>query len=275
MTRQGGSGAGPLAAIEEWPVAHAAACVVDPAGVRWTTGDLERRFPLASVTKPLVATAALLAAEERSLDLDQAAGPEGSTVTHLLAHASGLGLDGRTLAEPGRRRIYSNTGYEVLGETMAEATGMSVASYLEEGVLGPLGMGSTALEGSPAHGATSTAADLARWASELLAPRLLAPATVERARTVAFPGLDGLVPGFGKQSPNDWGLGFEVKGTKSPHWTAPEGNPATFGHFGRSGTFVWVDPDQGRALVVLTDEEFEEWAISRWPRLSQAVVDAD
>lgn len=274
MTPRGGSDAGPLSAIDDWPVPHAAACVIDLDGVRWTTGDLDRPFPLASVTKPLVATAALLAVEERSLDLDQAAGPEGSTVAHLLSHASGLGLDGRTLAEPGRRRIYSNTGFEVLGETMETATGMSVASYLAEGVLGPLGMRSTALEGSPAHGATSTAADLTRWAAELLAPRLLAPATVERARTVAFPGLDGLVPGFGKQSPNDWGLGFEVKGTKSPHWTAPDGNPATFGHFGRSGTFVWLDPDQGRALVVLTDEEFEAWAIRLWPLLSQAVVDA-
>ncbi len=265
---------GPLAAVDEWPVAHVAAAVVDRDGVRWATGDLDRRFALASVTKPLVATAALLAVEEGSLALDRPAGPEGATVAHLLAHASGLGLDGRELAKPGRRRIYSNTGFEVLGDVMAADTGIPVADYLREGVLAPLGMAATGLDGSPAWAASSSAADLARWAGELLHPRLLAAATVARARTVAFPGLDGLVPGYGKQSPNDWGLGFEIKGTKDPHWTAPEGSPATFGHFGRSGTFVWVDPDAGRALVVLTDEEFEAWAKPRWPALSTAVLAA-
>lgn len=268
-------GPGPLEAVEEWPCAHVAAAVVDrDQGIRWAEGDLDHRFALASVTKPLVATAALLAVEEGSLALDRPAGPEGATVAHLLAHASGLGLDGRELASPEHRRIYSNAGYEVLGEVMESDTGIPVATYLAEGVLRPLGMTSTSLDGSPAWAATSTAADLARWAGELLAPRLLAPSTVERARTVAFPGLDGLVPGYGKQSPNDWGLGFEIKGTKDPHWTAPDGNPATFGHFGRSGTFVWIDPDAGRALVVLTDEEFEAWAKPRWPALSSAVLAA-
>lgn len=267
--------AGPLAAVDAWPVGHVAAAVVQRGAIRWATGDLDHRFPLASVTKPLVATAMLLAVEEGSLALDRPAGPEGSTVAHLLAHASGLGLDGREISPPGRRRIYSNTGFEQLGEALAADTGLDVATYLTEGVLTPLGMGDTSLDGSPAYAATSTAADLARWAGELLAPSLLAPVTVERARTVAFPGLDGLVPGYGKQSPNDWGLGFEIKGTKSPHWTAPEGSPDTFGHFGRSGTFVWVDPVAQRALVVLTDREFEEWAKPLWPALSTAVLDAD
>ena len=162
----------------------------------------------------------------------------------------------------------------MLGRALEDATGLAVGDYLAEGVLRPLGMGSTTLEGSCAHAGVSTVADLSRWASELLAPRLLAPETVLRARTVAFPGLDGLVPGFGKQSPNDWGLGFEIKGTKHPHWTAPGGNPATFGHFGRSGTFLWVDPDAEVALVVLTDEEFEAWAKERWPQLGTAVLAA-
>ncbi len=268
------AGPGPLAAVDEWPVAHVAAAVVDRDGLRWATGELDRPFALASVTKPLVATAALLAVEEGSLSLDRPAGPEGATIAHLLAHASGLGLDGRELAEPGRRRIYSNTGYEVLGEAMEADTGLSVATYLAEGVLTPLDMPGTHLEGSPAHSATSTVADLARWAGELLTPTLLSVETVDRARTVAFPGLDGLVPGYGKQTPNDWGLGFEIKSTKDPHWTAPNGSPDTFGHFGRSGTFVWVDPDAGRALAVLTDEEFEAWAKPRWPALSDAVLAA-
>jgi CubicO group peptidase (beta-lactamase class C family) len=262
----------PLDLLADWPVANAAAAVVGPEGVRQTYGDLDRPFWLASVTKPLFATAVLVAIEEESLTLDQPAGPEGSTVAHLLSHASGLGLDGGSIAKPGRRRIYSNAGFNLLGQTLGGACAMAPATYLAEAVLDPLGMTATALDGSPASGATSTVADLTRWVGELLAPSLLAASTVDLARTVAFPGLDGLVPGYGKQSPNDWGLGFEIKGGKDPHWTAPDGDPATFGHFGRSGTFVWIDPSVPVGLIVLTDREFESWAKPLWPAVSTAVL---
>jgi CubicO group peptidase (beta-lactamase class C family) len=259
--------------IGSWPVDNAAAAIVGPDGIVDSHGDIDRTFWLASVTKPLFATAVLVAVEEESLALDQPAGPEGSTVAHLLAHASGLGLDGGSIAKPGRRRIYSNAGFNLLGQTLSEGCdGLAPATYLAEAVLDPLGMTATSLDGSPASGATSTVADLARWVGELLAPSLLAPATVSLARSVAFPGLDGLVPGYGKQSPNDWGLGFEIKGSKDPHWTAPDGDLATFGHFGRSGTFVWIDPVSSLGLVVLTDREFESWAKPLWPALSSAVL---
>jgi CubicO group peptidase (beta-lactamase class C family) len=46
----------------------------------------------------------------------------------------------------------------------------------------------------------------------------------------------------------------------------------TFGHFGGSGTFLWVDPDRRLALAVLTDFEFGQWALDAWPRLSDAVI---
>lgn len=263
---------GPLEQIADWPVANAAAAVVTPDGVVHAHGHLDRPFWLASVTKPLFATAVLVAVEEESLALGAPAGPDGATIEHLLAHASGLGLDGGEIATPGRRRIYSNAGFNLLGKELAGACDLAAGTYLHEAVLAPLGMTATSLDGSPASGATSTVADLARWVGELLRPTLLAPATVERARTVAFPGLDGLVPGYGKQSPNDWGLGFEIKGTKDPHWTAPDGDPATYGHFGRSGTFVWIDPHREIALVALTDREFEAWAKPLWPALSTSVL---
>lgn len=265
---------GPLSLVADWPVDNVAAAVVDRSGIVFSTGDLERPYWLASVTKPLVATAVLVAVEEESLALDQPAGPEGSTVAHLLAHASGLGLDGGTIAKPGRRRIYSNAGFHALGLELTGACGMTPAAYLHEAVLAPLGMGATRLDGSPASGATSTVADLALWAGELLSPTLLHASTMAAATSVAFPGLDGLVPGYGKQTPNDWGLGFEVKGTKSPHWTAPDGDPATFGHFGRSGTYIWVDPTRSLSVVLLTDREFEAWAKPLWPALNSAVLAA-
>jgi CubicO group peptidase (beta-lactamase class C family) len=225
------------------------------------------------VTKPLVAYAGLVAVEEGTLDLAAPAGPPGSTVRHLLAHASGLPFEGDTpIAPPGTRRIYSNTGFEALGAALAGAAAMPVARYLDEAVLAPLGMTATELQGSPAHGADSTVADLLRFARELLSPTLVAPETLAEATTEQFPGLAGVVPGLGRYDPNPWGLGFELKGAKSPHWTAPDGSPRTFGHFGGAGTFLWVDPDAGLACAVLTDREFGDWAPPLWSALSAAVL---
>ena len=114
--------------------------------------------------------------------------------------------------------------------------------------------------------------EAAGLACELLAPALLAPETLRDATAVQFPGLAGVLPGFGRQDPNDWGLGFELRDAKSPHWTGSRNSPSTFGHFGRSGTFLWVDPDARAALVVLTDREFGDWAKSAWPAVSDATL---
>ena len=88
-----------------------------------------------------------------------------------------------------------------------------------------------------------------------------------------FRGLVGVLPGFGRQEPNDWGLGFELRDGKSPHWTGSRNSPRTFGHFGRSGTFLWVDPDAGVALACLTDLPFGDWASDAWPRLADSVLE--
>jgi CubicO group peptidase (beta-lactamase class C family) len=264
-----------VGAVLDWPVGHVAAAVVGPEGVRATAGDVERPFPLASVTKPLAAYAVLVAVEEGAVEWDTPAGPEGSTVRHLAAHTSGLSFsDGVVQARPGTKRIYSNVGFEVLGETIAAAAGMPFEQYLHEAVLAPLGMADTRLEGSPAADAVSTAADLARFAAELQAPTLVHRDTLDEATTVAFPGLDGILPGYGRQRPNDWGLGFEIRDGKSPHWTGAGSSPRTFGHFGQSGTFLWVDPDAGAACVVLTDRDFAPWAVEAWPGYTDGVLAA-
>jgi CubicO group peptidase (beta-lactamase class C family) len=251
----------------------AAGVVRQDGGVAGTYGDVGRPFALASVTKPLTAYAALVAYEEGVFELDDPAGPEGATVRHLLAHASGLAFDAyQVVSAPGSRRLYSNAGFEVLGETIAEAAGMPFAEYLRQAVLEPLGMAGTSLTGSPAAGGVSTVADLLRFAAELQAPRLLHPSTVATATSVAFPGLKGVLPGYGHQNPNDWGLGFEIRAAKSPHWTGSRSSPATFGHFGQTGTFLWVDPVAGAACAVLTDRAFGEWAHPLWPALTDAVL---
>lgn len=264
-----------LRMIERWPVEHAAAAVVRQDGtVLGTYGPQDRPFPLASVTKPLAAYAALVGYEEGAYELDDPAGPEGSTVRHLLAHASGLAFDQhRVMTAPGARRIYSNAGFEVLGDTVAKATGMPFAAYLAEAVLAPLGMAGTSLPGGPAAGGVSTVRDLAAFAAEVQSPRLLHPSTVTTAtREVAYPGLRGVLPGYGIQPANDWGLGFEIRGTKSPHWTSPHSAPSTFGHFGQSGTFLWFDPAAGAACAVLTDRAFGPWAVESWPPLTTSIL---
>lgn len=264
---------GVLDDIARWPVLQAAAGVTDPTTTLETQGDTAWQVRIASITKALVAYAGLVAVEEGSLRLDQPAGPPGSTVRHLLAHAAGYPFKGRhTLMLPGRRRIYSNTGIEVFGEHLASAAGMSVAEYLDAGVLQPLGMTRTELRGSPAHGALSTVDDLLRFARELLSPTLIDEATRDEAITEQFPGLSGVIPGLGRYDPNPWGLGFELKGAKRPHWTAPDGSPRTYGHFGGSGTFLWVDPDADLACVALTNREFGSWAPPLWSALSTKVL---
>jgi CubicO group peptidase (beta-lactamase class C family) len=261
-----------LRQIDGWGAGEAAAGVVAPSGVLASRGDDERRFAWASVTKPLTAYAALVAVEEGTIDLDEPAGPPGSTVRHLLAHASGLPPEqGTPLTAPGRRRIYSNAGFEVLAAFVEERAEMSFADYLGRAVLEPLGLAAR-LEGSPASGLTGSLLDLLSFARELLGPTLLAEETLDEATAIAFPGLVGVLPGFGRMDPNDWGLGFELRNAKSPHWTGSRNSPRTFGHFGRSGTFLWVDPDAGLACACLTDRAFGDWAKEAWPRLSNAVL---
>ena len=265
-----------LDAIEDWPVPTVAAAVIGPSGVLAEHGDLKHRFELASVTKPLVARAAQIAIEEGVVDLDTDAGPAGSTVRHLLAHTSGYSMHSADLmAEPGKRRVYSNYGFGVLADTIEQASDIEFGQYLTEAVCEPLAMSDTALQGgaeAAGYGATSTVADLVAFAGDLLRPATVSQQMHAEATGVQFPGLSGVLPGFGTQRPNDWGLGFEIRNGKSPHWTGAANAGATYGHFGQSGTFLWVDPDADLALVVLTDRKFGDWAYSLWPELSDGVL---
>lgn len=264
-----------LEQIYEWGAEHAAIGVTDAERTIATEGEIELVLRIASVTKLLTALATLIAIEEGSITLDDPAGPPGSTVRHLLAHASGLPFEGDVpIARVGVRRIYSNSGFEALAAHVERTTGIAFAEYLAEAVCAPLGMTSTVLRGSPAKDVDSNVVDLLRFARELLAPTLVSPATLAEATAPVFPDLDGVLPGVGPQKPMAWGLGFEIKDAKRPHWTAPDGSPRTFGHFGGSGTFLWVDPDAGIACVCLTDREFDDWALEAWPRISEAVLAA-
>ena len=253
-----------LRQVDGWPCEHAAVAVAGAREARH--GDVERPFAWASVTKLATAVAVLVACEEGVVGLDYPAGPPGSTLRHLLAHASGLPFDGTApISEPGRRRIYSNAGFEAAAALVAERAEMPFAAYFEH-------VWGFPLAGSPAFGVEAPLDALVTVARELLVPARLSPSLHTEAASVQFAGLEGVLPGFGRMEPNDWGLGLELRDAKRPHWTGSRNSPGTFGHFGRSGTFLWVDPDRGLALACLTDLEFGDWARDAWPRLADAVL---
>ena len=261
--------------IDTWGADHAAAALVDPDGTLARRGDADRPFRWASITKLATALAVLSVVDDDRIDRDEPAGPPGSTVRHLLSHASGLPFEGTTpIAKPGTRRIYSNAGFDSLGELLAGRSGRPFEAVLAERVLAPLGMSGTSLEGRPSEGLDGPLDDLVRLARELLRPTLVSRGTFEMATSVAFPGLKGLLPGLGTFDPLDWGLGFEIRDGKVPHWTGTRNSPGTFGHFGGAGTFLWVDPDLDRALVCLTDREFGPWALDAWPAFSDIVIES-
>jgi CubicO group peptidase (beta-lactamase class C family) len=265
-----------LQLVDGWDVANAAAAVVAADGrMLAAIGDLSREFRLASLTKVATGWAAMIAVEEGIVDLDDPVGQPGCTLRHVLAHAGGYPTNGaEAVTKPGRRRIYSNTGIELAAAAIEQRSGMSFDSYLHEAVIAPLGMTATRLDGSPASGMRSTAADLVRLLGELQRPQVLSSAGAVEAVTIQFAGLAGIVPGVGRFDPCPWGLGIEIRGEKSPHWTGTTNSTATFGHFGAAGSMLWVDPVAECALVALTDRAFDNWpeALGEWTTLSDAVI---
>ncbi|MGC5615009.1 serine hydrolase domain-containing protein [Georgenia sp. Z1491] len=245
-------------------------------GVVSSDGDVERVLPWKSTTKLLTATATLVAVEAGHLTLDESAGPEGSTVRHLLAHASGLPMDaGGPSQAPGKRRVYSNLGFETLGELVGSRVGAPINEWVRAQVVEPLGLTSVVTEGSCAHGYSGSTADLLTYGFELLDPALISAELHAEATATVFPGLSGVLPGFGRQAHNDWGLGFEVRSDKDPHWTGPGVAPTTFGHFGQSGSFLWADPTRGAAAAFLGAKRFDtEVHGVIWPELNEQVVAA-
>jgi CubicO group peptidase (beta-lactamase class C family) len=264
-----------LALADTWGAGRCGVAVLDRDGLVAERGSRDAALPWASVTKLATAWTSLIAVERGLVALDDPAGPPGSTVRHLLAHASGLAFDDPTVVSPpARTRIYSNAGYDTLAMTVETAAGRAFEGLMREWVQEPLAMTGARLVGPASQGLVGTLRDLEALAFELLAPQVLAPATAALATSVAYPGLRGVLPGFGVQEANDWGLGPEIRGTKAPHWTGRDNSPGTYGHFGGSGTFLWVDPEAGLALVAVTDRAFGAWAVDAWPRFSDAVLKA-
>lgn len=250
-----------------------AVVVVDHAADVATYGNPVEVQEWASVTKLVSTYACLVAVDLGLVSLDDAAGPQGSTLRHLLSHASGLPFEkGAPLAAPGAKRIYSNRGIELAAEHVAGRVGEEFPVWVRTTVIEPLGMDSAELYGSPAHGMRGSAVDLAEFARAVLNGALLSRGLFAAATTVQFPGLRGVLPGYGRQEPNDWGLGFEIKDRKDPHWTGNNNSPLTIGHFGWAGSFLWVDPKVNLATCFVGAKPFSEEHQEAWPVLSDAVL---
>ena len=220
-----------LRQIDDWPVGFAAAGVVDRDGRVATHGDTTRVVRLASVSKPVAALAVLVAAEEGVVDLDEPAGPPGSTVRHLLAHTSGLPFEGTTLiAQPGRGRIYSNEAFRVLADHLAARAEMTFVDYVAAAICAPLAIGLDP-RGDPGSGMHASVDHLLVVGRELLRPTLVAPETLEEMTSVQFPGLAGVLPDHGRFDPLDWGLGVQLN-TPAPTWMGSRASRRAFGHFG-------------------------------------------
>jgi len=261
-----------LRQIDGWPVDFAAAGVVEPGGRVSTYGDATRAVRLASVSKLVTALAALVAAEEGVVDLDEPDGPPGSTVRHLLAHTSGLPFEGTSpIARAGQRRIYSNAAFRVLADHLAARAEIPFSDYVREAVCEPLEIGLDP-SGDPGSGMHASLEDVLAIGRELLAPRLVAGETRNEMTSVQFPGLSGVLPDHGRFDPLDWGLGVQLN-TRPPTWMGTRTSSRTYGHFGGSGTFLWVDPDAQVVCAALTTREFDEWAKVAWPRFADAVID--
>ena len=271
--------------LHEFPVPTTAGAVLLDGRVVDTEGCVDHRFRLASLSKAITAWAILIGVEEGIVALDEPVGPAPTTgvrtLRHLLAHAGGYGFDGPTpIVSPERKRIYSNTGIEVAADHLATAADMAFGDYLRLGLFEPLGMSASTLDGSPAFAMWSTVSDVTAFLTEVTKPTLISPATAADARRPQFPSLGGIVPGVGRFDTCPWGMGFEIRGDKSPHWTGTHNSAATFGHFGGAGTMMWLDPDvaPGHTLgvVALADRPFDEWAgdaLRLWPALSDAVIE--
>jgi CubicO group peptidase (beta-lactamase class C family) len=259
--------------MASWPQGGAAALwrLDGDAHCEWSWGDTERVRPWASVTKVAVALAVGVEIGWGSHRLDEPAGPEGATLAHLLSHASGLGTEVGSLgATVGTKRIYSNAGYDAIAAHVVRDG--DVAQWLSQRVADALGI-RWLFDGRASSGLYGSLDALSRLSVAWLRGDCVDPDTYRRLTSPFLPDLSGVTPGWGSFSPNLWGLGPEIKGQKN-HWMGSRFSPSSFGHFGRSGSFMLIDPIEKIAVCALSDEPFGPWSQQLWPALLDTLHEA-
>lgn len=209
---------------------------------------------------------------------------------------------------PGTRVGYSNTGYWVAGAVLEAAGKRLFADLVRDEVILPAGLVNPFIDppeseygriarrygrakimnapfgrrlGSPSAGLFASARDLVRFAALFLRDgslggrRLLSGASIALMRDDQTAGLLGGIEGIQEWPLCPWGIGWEIKGDKRPHWTGDLTSPQTICHIGQGGTLLWADPASGIACAILANRDIATgWATdpARWARLSDAVV---
>ena len=233
--------------------------------------------------------------------------PRPITIRDLLTHASGLGdvkspRIHSTLAElcmayareplffaPGTKWSYCNSGINTLGRIVEIVSGQPFAEFMQQRLLGPLGMKETtfwpteaqaarlaksykpdasgrlaeielfytkgplpdrARTPLPAGGLFSTASDMARFYTMMLAGGTLDGRTFLKKETAAAMTRTqsgelrtGFVDGM------SWGLGFQV--VREPTGVTASLSPGSFGHGGAYATQSWADPRRDMIFILM------------------------
>ena len=207
---------------------------------------------------------------------------------------------------PGTRSRYSDFDMILLGEVIERATGEPLADAFRDEVFDPLGMTQTGFRavgavdpavapteddrafrgrmlqgevhdeaasvmgGVAGHaGLFSTARDLARFAYAMASggagygSRLVRRTTLER-----------FVERVPLESTYPTGLGWMVNSGGGNSAAGDRFGPRSFGHTGYTGTSIWVDPDQGLFVVLLSNRVHPSRANTRIRGVRPALADA-
>lgn len=204
---------------------------------------------------------------------------------------------------PGARAEYSDIGYAILWAAAERAAGEPLPDYLRRRVYEPLGMSSTGFlpgqdcercaptlflnrtrepfRGRPSDetarrlggvagnaGLFSTARDVGRFAAmiagrgELDGVRVMSEETARLFTRMPRPGERPRAQGWQLFCPSDT--------LDAP---PPCTEPYAFGHTGYAGTSLWIDPETGLWVVLLTNRTFLPRATARMPQLRRRIFE--
>lgn len=259
-----------------------AVCIIDAAGDEYLLGAGERRYAFASVTKLLAAHVIADAVSSGFTSFDElvedaAIRPDHVTLADLISHAGGVRPEGQDPIEARIKRIYTNEAFDIAERNFIARLGhgfetSTIGKLFADGLAGQL-RSSITIDGSCAKSGSGTFDDLAIILREIREPEYLDHDTHAQLTSVHLPELSGIVPGWGNYDRNTWGLGYEIKGNKNPHWTGSSASEKTYGHFGQSGVFVMHDPVNMISIACASHHDFGPWAKEVWPAMCEEIYD--
>lgn len=253
---------------------------IDPHNQIKTFGKGEGNYRLASVTKLLSTLVFTDAIVHEFFDFSDIVdidyfGDNNVTFADLLAHASGTRPEYNDPIAPRTKRIYTNEAFELAEQFFIKKLGSSfsganVAQIFSDGLKGHLG-DHIHLESSCAHGAIGDDEGIVALMNEIRNPSFIPQSIFSKLTQTYLPELEGILPGWGNYKHNTFGIGFEIKGDKTPHWTSELSSPQTYGHFGQSGAFIFHDPENNISGCCLSNSDFAPWAKVAFPVLSAEI----